>query len=118
MFANVFSINNLVESGPLTWDMAKQIIQSQGNLAMFAITVVVGVAVLLIAGSWIWHFRLHKRYLEARLDEGERIEIEIRPEWVQNGKGKYGRWLSIVYVDGVNINAELVEKGHAEKYEE
>ena len=46
------------------------------------------------------------------------IEIEIRAEWGQNGKGKYGRWLGIIYVDGVNVNAELVEKGNAEKYQE
>ncbi len=58
-----------------------------------------------------------KEYLTKRLEEGK-IEIEIRPEWGQNGKGKYGRWLGIVYVDGVNINAELVEKEHAENYEE
>ncbi len=49
-----------------------------------------------------------------KLKEGN-IEIEIRPEW---GKGKYGRWLGIVYVDGVNMNAELIEKGYAVKYEE
>ena len=58
-----------------------------------------------------------KEYLEERLSKGQ-IEIEIRPEWDQNGRGKYGRWLGIVYVDGVNINAELVEKRHAEEYEE
>ena len=58
-----------------------------------------------------------KEYLEERLKEGN-IEIEIRPEWGQNGKGSFGRWLGIVYVDGVNVNIELVEKGHAEKYEE
>jgi len=54
------------------------------------------------------------KYLEERLSKGQ-IEIEIRPEW---GKEKYGRWLEIIYMDGVNINAELVEKGHAEEYEE
>jgi len=58
-----------------------------------------------------------KEYLEGRLSKGK-IEIKIFPEWGQNGKGKYGRWLGIVYIDGVNINAELVEKEHAEKYEE
>jgi len=58
-----------------------------------------------------------KEYLEERLSK-RKIEIEIRPEWGQNGKGKYGRWLGVVYVDGVNINAELVEKEHAGKYEE
>lgn len=57
------------------------------------------------------------KYLEERLGKGQ-IEIEIRPEWEKGGKGKYGRWLGIVYVDGVNINVELVERGHAEKYEE
>ncbi len=56
-------------------------------------------------------------YLVERLSSGE-LEIEIRPEWGQNGKGSFGRWLGIVYVDGVDINAELMEKGYAEKYEE
>ncbi len=55
-----------------------------------------------------------KEYLEERLSKGK-VEIEIRPEW---GKGKYGRWLGIIYIAGVNINTELVEKGHAVKYEE
>ncbi|HEC65642.1 MAG TPA: thermonuclease family protein [bacterium] len=58
-----------------------------------------------------------KEYLEGRLSKGQ-IEIEIRPEWGQNGKGKYGRWLGIVYVNEININTELVEKGHAQEYEE
>ncbi len=58
-----------------------------------------------------------KEYLEERLSKRQ-IEIEIRPEWGQNGKGKYGRWFGVIYVDGVNVNAELVEKEHAEKYEE
>ena len=52
------------------------------------------------------------------MSKGKKIEIEIRPEWGQTGKGKYGRWLGVVYVDGININAELMEKGHAVKYEE
>ena len=32
--------------------------------------------------------------------------------------GKYGRWLGVVCVHRVNVNAELVEKRHVEKYEE
>ena len=58
-----------------------------------------------------------KEYLEERLSKGK-IEIEIRPEWGQHGKGSFGRWLGVVYVDGVNVNAELVEKGYAEEYKE
>jgi len=60
---------------------------------------------------------LAKEYVIRRLEEGK-VEIEIRPEWGREGKGKYGRWLGIIYMDGVNINAELVEKGHAREYEE
>lgn len=60
---------------------------------------------------------LAKEYIKSRLKEGE-IEIEIRPEWGRKGKGKYGRWLGVVYVDGESINAELLEKGHARKSDE
>lgn len=56
---------------------------------------------------------LAKRYVVERLEEGE-IEIEIRPEWGSHGRGKYGRWLGIIWVDGENLNHELFEKGHAE----
>jgi len=57
------------------------------------------------------------KYLKERLSKGN-IEIEIRQEWGQNGKGKYGRWLGVLYVDGVDVNVELMERGHAEEYEE
>lgn len=60
---------------------------------------------------------LAKEYVIKRLKEGK-VEIEIRPEWGREGRGKYGRWLGRVYVDGKDINAELVEKGHAREYEE
>ena len=58
-----------------------------------------------------------KEYLVERLKEGN-IEIEIRPAWGRNSKGKYGRWLGIIYVGGVNINDELIDREHAVKYEE
>lgn len=80
-----FITTNLTEPGPLTWDMAKQIIQTQSNLAMVAITVLVGLAVLLVAASWIWHFRLHKRELQEAVEslkaaltaEGKRDLMEL-----------------------------------------
>ena len=59
------------------------------------------------------------KYLEERLKEGK-VEIEIRLEWSKNktGKDSFGRWIGVVYVDGVDISAEMMEKGHAVKYEE
>jgi len=60
---------------------------------------------------------LAKEYVIKRLEEGK-VEIEIRPEWGSKGKGKYGRWLGIIYIDGKDLNVELIEEGHAEVYEE
>lgn len=79
MFANTPLITTLAESEQLSWDMAKQIIQSQSNLAMIGITVLVGLAVVLLAFSWIWHFRLHKSELE-RAVESLKSEITTKVE--------------------------------------
>lgn len=49
-------------------------------------------------------------YLRTRVDEGDEITIQ------SVSKGKYGRWLGVLYIDGVNINDELVSKGYAEPY--
>jgi len=60
---------------------------------------------------------LAKEYVIKRLKEGK-VEIEIRPEWGSRGRGKYGRWLGVIYIDGKDLNLELIEEGHAEEYEE
>lgn len=60
---------------------------------------------------------LAKEFLAIIL-EHDQIIIEIRPEWGNHGRGKYGRWLVVVYVAGVNINELLVSQGHAEKISE
>lgn len=59
-----------------------------------------------------------KEYLEERLSKGKEDRNRDKAGVAQNGKGSFGRWLGIVYVDGVHINAEMMEKGHAEEYEE
>jgi len=54
-----------------------------------------------------------KQYVIDCLASAATVEIEIRPEWGSKGKGKYGRWLGVIYVDGEDLNEELVERGHA-----
>jgi len=54
---------------------------------------------------------LAKEYLAKRLEEGK-VEIEIRPEGGKDGKGKYGRWLGVVYVDGEDANEAMVREGN------
>lgn len=46
------------------------------------------------------------------------VLIEIRPEWGRNGRGKYGRWLAVVFVEGANVNNLMVGQGHATISEE
>ena len=77
MFTNIPLIINLGEAGPLTWDMAKQIIQSQHTLAIYGITAVVGLAILVVAASWLWNLYLHKRELQ-RAIESLRSEITTK----------------------------------------
>jgi micrococcal nuclease len=50
-----------------------------------------------------------KDYLKKRLKDKK---FYIEPI----DKGKYGRWLINVYVGGVNINEELIDKGLARPY--
>ena len=68
MFTNIPLIINLGESGPLTWDMAKQIIQSQHTLAIYGITAVVGVAAVLLVFSLIWNVFLRRHELKKAIE--------------------------------------------------
>lgn len=57
---------------------------------------------------------LAKEFLTRLLEHGG-IIVEIKLEWGSHGRGKYGRWLAVIYVAGVNINELMVSQGHAEK---
>jgi micrococcal nuclease len=57
---------------------------------------------------------LARDYLRERLggavSEGREIVL------YSHKRDKYGRWLVTIYVDGVDINDELIEKGYAQPY--
>jgi len=50
-----------------------------------------------------------KQYVTQRI-EGKRIIIETTKQ------GKFGRYLGKIYIDGVCLNDELIEKGMAKPY--
>ena len=50
-----------------------------------------------------------KAWLQNKV-EGKKIELVT----FQDAKGKYGRWLAVVYLRGKNINTLMVEKELAE----
>lgn len=43
-------------------------------------------------------------WLRARLEGAEVYVQSVK-------KGKYGRWLALLYVDGININTEIIKEG-------
>lgn len=62
---------------------------------------------------------------EVRGDEKERgyvskehllkriLNKEVLLQTFKDKKGKYGRWLAVVYLDGIDINRELIDEGLA-----
>lgn len=53
------------------------------------------------------------KYLTDRIEGQQVILRSIKATDGGERKGKYGRWLGTVYLDGVDINAEMVSSGHA-----
>lgn len=41
---------------------------------------------------------------------------EITINTIKDKKGKYGRWLGVIWVNGENINDSLVSKGYGQTY--
>ena len=107
MFVNFLPITNLAESGPLTWDMAKQIIESQHNLAMWGITTLVGLAVLLVAGSWIWNFLLRRHELQRAIES-------LKSEIFTKGKEDFAK-LSERTKDDIGKMKKEIEKNVGER---
>ena len=52
-------------------------------------------------------------WLRARMDTDKPIIIKT----TKDRKGKYGRYLAEIFIDGVSINYEMIELGVAVKYE-
>lgn len=48
------------------------------------------------------------------------MEIELKTHQAKKGtdaKGKYGRWLAEIIIDGMNVNQHLIERGYGVPYE-
>ena len=54
-----------------------------------------------------------KEYLKARLEEVS-FEVEVQTIKVKerSKRGKFGRYLAVLFIQEVEINSELVDKGH------
>lgn len=77
MFISALPVANLPGSEQLTWDMAKQIIQSQSNLATISIMVLVAVGVGLMGASWVHNLFLRRYEIENAI-ESFKSEITIK----------------------------------------
>ena len=55
---------------------------------------------------------LAKEWLQERIPPGTRVTVET----FKDRTGKYGRYLAVIWHDGINLNDSLVEEGLAEPY--
>jgi hypothetical protein len=78
MFANILWAANLPESEQLSWDIVRQIIESQYNLATLGIIVIIAVAALVAGASWFTNFYLVRYELKKTIESfnSEIIKIE------------------------------------------
>lgn len=53
-----------------------------------------------------------KRFLQSYLAVGQHVILDSR----RDKKEKYGRYLGVIYVDDVDINAEMIKQGYAKEY--
>ena len=84
MFASISLPTDLAASELLSWDMAKQIIQSQHSLAMYGITAVVAVAAGLMFASWLWNVFLRRHELKTEIESlKSEITIKLKDDFVK-----------------------------------
>ncbi len=64
--------------------------------------------------------RASRDYLNGRLRgalaEGREVTIKSYKPFGAYTKDKYGRWLAVIFVDGIDVNQEMVQKGYAVPY--
>ncbi len=53
-----------------------------------------------------------KEFLESMIPKSKWVEVKIHQS---SQREKYGRWLAELFVDGVNLNKKMIEKGYAKE---
>lgn len=59
---------------------------------------------------------ISRDWLRERLYTAYETDKEIIIKTFKDKKGKYGRWLGEVFIDGININEQLIAEGLAVEY--
>ena len=97
LFAATLSAK-LGESDKITWDMAKQIIQSQYDMSMYGITTIIALALILMTASFVLNIYLNNQKLES-------LKKEIKSVWESDLK---------THSDALKNEAEKIKKDLAE----
>ncbi|MGB3477921.1 MAG: hypothetical protein WBB67_02040 [bacterium] len=77
MMVHIAILMLLAETEPISWDMLRQIIQTQEWLAYYAITATLVLVAIILAGTWLSNFILHKRAIKKAVEE---ISSQVRSE--------------------------------------
>ncbi len=52
-------------------------------------------------------------WLDAKISTAHEVLIQTRSPYRRRSRGKFGRWLIVVVADGIDLNEQLVNEGHA-----
>lgn len=55
-------------------------------------------------------------FLRGQLLVAKEQNKEVKVRTYKDGKGKYGRYIATIFIDGENINQVMIDAGHAVKY--
>ena len=55
-------------------------------------------------------------WLRAKINDALEKNHQLRVKTLKDRKGKYGRYLAVLYIDDININQMMLEEGLAELY--
>jgi len=58
----------------LNWETAKLIIQTQYNLALYGVTILIGVSVLIVGASWLYNLYFERRQIESVM-QSKKLEL-------------------------------------------
>jgi micrococcal nuclease len=59
---------------------------------------------------------LTRDWLRARLEEAISNNALVTVKTFKDLKEKYGRYLAVIFIDGISINEEMLQEGLASKY--
>jgi len=102
--ANIMILLILTEAESISWDMAKEIINTQRSIMNTGIQVIIFVSLTIIALITVYNFILHKRAIKEAVDS---IKLKIEEELLAKFKELEDRVETVINTTGQDIREQM-----------